>query len=106
MKKIKVSILALSVLVGGAVFASAAEKLIVASTSDITVTNVAPLLWIDLTGDAIPQSPFINTTNVSPASIILVDNDSKGKIFGVVNIIQDFTNLDLIRFRPTLNQPG
>ena len=48
MKKIKVSILALSVLVGGAVFASAAEKVIVASTDNITVTNVAPLIWVSV----------------------------------------------------------
>jgi hypothetical protein len=90
MKKIKV-ILALSVLVGGAVLASAkSSSTLVASTADITVTNVAPLVWIE-TMNAIPQSPFINTTNLSDASIIIVDNDSKGKIFGVVNVVQDFT---------------
>lgn len=92
MKKIKVSLLALSVLVGGAVLASAAksDKSFVASTADITITNVAPITFIDVFNE-IPESPFVNTTNLSPASIIIVDTDSKGKIYGVVNVIKEWT---------------
>ena len=88
MKKMKVSILALSVLVGGAVFASAATKYIVASTSDIVVTNVAPLVWSDV-GD-LPSSPFL-TNNWDSSSIVMVGTDSSGKIGGVVNLIRNWT---------------
>jgi hypothetical protein len=88
MKKIKVSILALSVLVGGAVFASAANKAIVASTSDVTVTNVAPLVWADISD--LPSSPF-TSNNLDNSSIIFVSTDSSGKIEGVVNFIKNWT---------------
>ncbi len=89
MKKIKVSILALSVLVGGAVFASAAEKLFVASTADVLITNVAPIVWSTPYG--IPSSPFLNSpTNLNPDSFVMVDTDTKGKIFGVVSLIKDW----------------
>jgi hypothetical protein len=89
MKKMKVSILALSVLVGGAVFASAADKPIVAGTANVAVTNVAPLLWVETMGQ-IPHSPFVNTTNLNPQSIVIVDTDGSGKISGLVNLIKDW----------------
>jgi len=78
----------LSVLVGGAVFASAADKPIIASTSDIEVTNVAPLVWTDVV--EIPKSAFLNNSNVTyfPG---FVTTDAKGKIIGVANIIKNWT---------------
>jgi hypothetical protein len=92
MKKIKVSILALSVLVGGAVFASAAEKAIVVSTANIVVTNIAPLVWVDV--NDFPTSVFLNTTNLNEDSVGWVDTDSKGKIYGVFNLIKDWTKVE------------
>ena len=92
MKKIKVSILALSVLVGGAVFASAADKLIVASTVDVVVTNVAPLVWVDVS--AFPNSLFLNSTNMSEESTGFVTTDDKGKIIGFANAIKNWTKVE------------
>jgi len=89
MKKMKVSILALSVLVGGAVFASAADKVIVASTSDVAITNVAPLVWSDIS--ELPSSPFTSNTVDTANSIVFVSTDSSGKIEGVVNLIKNWT---------------
>jgi hypothetical protein len=88
MKKMKVSILALSVLVGGAVFASAENKVITASTSDVAVTNVAPLVWSDISD--LPSSPF-TSNNLDNSSIVFVGTDSSGKIEGVVNFIKNWT---------------
>jgi len=97
MKKIKVSILALSVVVGGAVFASAkSSSTIIVSTADIAITNVAPLVWVTpggYTPEALPLSPFLNITNLNPASIVIVNTDTKGKIYGVVNLIKDWTEV-------------
>jgi hypothetical protein len=90
MKKIKVSILALSVLVGGAVFASAADKTITASTSDVVITNVAPLLWVDIF-DSLPSSPFTSNNVDQANSIVFVNTDMSGKIDGVVNLIKNWT---------------
>ena len=80
MKKIKVSILALSVLVGGAVFASAANKAIIVGTSNVEVTNVAPIVFS--TVSELPASPFVNKTNLNSSSIVIVSTDEKGKISG------------------------
>lgn len=85
----KISLLPFAILVGGAVVGSAADKVIVASTSDVAVTNVAPLLWVGVF--TIPASPFVNPSNVSPESIIIVDTDGSGKISGVVNLIKTWT---------------
>jgi hypothetical protein len=89
MKCMKIGILPLAVVVGGAVVGSAADKVTVASTSDVAVTNVVPLLWVGVS--TIPSSYFVNPSNVSPASIIIVDTDGSGKISGVVNLIKTWT---------------
>ena len=85
----KSSILALTVLTAGAVVSAAANQVFVANTSDIAVTNLAPLLWVGVT--TLPSSPFVNPDNVSPASLIIVDTDGSGKISGVVNLIKNWT---------------
>lgn len=89
MKSTKISILALAVLLGEAVVGHAADKVTVASTSDVAVTNAVPLLWVGVS--TIPSSPFVNPSNVSPASIIVVNTDGSGKISGVVNLIKTWT---------------
>jgi hypothetical protein len=88
MKKMKVSILALSVLVGGAVFASAAaSKLAIASTSEVIVSNNVPLTWVNV--DTIPSSPtepaFLTASNVANRAAF-VNTDGGGKITGVLNL--------------------
>jgi hypothetical protein len=85
----KISLLSFAVLVGGVVIGSASDKVIVASTSDVAVTNVVPLLWVGVS--TIPSSYFVNPDNVSPASIIIVDTDGSGKISGAVNLIKTWT---------------
>ena len=83
MKKLKVSILALSVLVGGAVFASAATSATIMSTSDVFLTNApAPLIWSS--PDALPT--FSLFTNVDYQAQV-VNTDGNGKIAGVANIV-------------------
>jgi hypothetical protein len=87
MKKMKVSILALSVLVGGAVFASAANNsLTIANTADISLTNAVPLVWSDVY--RIPTSVFLANTNSQFSGV--VDTDSGGKISGVGNLIKSY----------------
>jgi hypothetical protein len=90
MKKIKVSILALSVLVGGAVFASAAKNnnLTVASTEDITLTNVVPLVYSDVS--TLPTSAFLVLTQGTSFQAAVVNTDSGGKISGVANVVKKY----------------
>jgi len=86
MKKVKVSILALSVLVGGAVFASAANNgLTLASTDDIVLTNAVPMIWSSV--NEVPTSLFLVSSNTF-FSAGIVDTDSGGKITGVGNLIR------------------
>jgi hypothetical protein len=87
MKKIKVSILALSVLVGGAVFASAASSVLLGATSDIALTNAVPLIWSSV--NTLPTSPFLVSSNVS-FEAMFVDTDNGGKIAGVGNVIKRY----------------
>jgi hypothetical protein len=88
MKKIKVSILALSVLVGGAVLASAAkDSNIIGATSDVYLTNAVPLVWYDV--NTAPTSGLLTNLSAGPGSVI--DTDSSGKISGVANIIKSYT---------------
>jgi hypothetical protein len=88
MKKIKVSILALSVLVGGAVFASAASSALVGSTSDVTFTNVPPLVWSDVFD--LPTSKLLSSTNGLDDTASTVYTDASGKIWGVGNILKKY----------------
>lgn len=86
MKKIKLSTLAISVLVGGAVAASAAaSKLAIANTSLLDVTNTA-LTWVDV-GD-VPTSTFLNATNFNMGGP--VGTDGSGKIIGVGALVMDW----------------
>jgi hypothetical protein len=86
MKKIKVSILALSVLVGGAVLASAAkDSNIIGATSDVALTNAVPLVWYDVY--QLPTSPLLGDTN-SSFQAGFIDTDSGGKIAGVGNVVK------------------
>jgi hypothetical protein len=89
MNGVKISLLSVAVLLGGTVAGPAAERVIVASTSDIAVTNVVPLLWVGVS--TIPGSYFANPDNVSTNSIIFVNTDESGKISGVVNLIKTWT---------------
>jgi hypothetical protein len=87
MKKMKVSILALSVLVGGAVLASAANKaLTIASTEDISLTNAIPLVWSDVYD--VPTSVFLVQSNATFYGV--VNTDPNGKISGVGNLIKSY----------------
>ena len=89
MKKIKVSLLALSVLVGGAVLASAASTSIVGATSDIALTNApAPLIWYDVY--TAPTSGLLTNLSVGPGAFI--NTDSSGKIDGVASIVKSYTD--------------
>jgi hypothetical protein len=89
MKKIKVSILALSVLVGGAVFASAANTAILGSTSDVFLTNApAPLIWSGVYD--LPTSALLNPDKGLSFQAGIVDTDDGGKISGVGNIIKKY----------------
>jgi len=89
MKKVKVSILALSVLVGGAVLASASSKsLTIANTTDISLTNAVPLAWSDVFD--VPTSLFLVQSNASFNGV--VNTDSSGKITGVGNLIKTYWN--------------
>jgi hypothetical protein len=85
MKKIKVSILALSVLVGGAVLASAASSSIIGATSDVALTNTVPLVWYDV--NQLPTSLLLGDTN-SSFQAGFIDTDSGGKIAGVGNVVK------------------
>jgi hypothetical protein len=88
MKKIKVSILALSVLVGGAVFASAANSAILGSTSDVTLTNAVPLIWSDVF--TLPTSVLLNPNQGVSFEAMTVATDEGGKIAGAGNIIKRY----------------
>jgi hypothetical protein len=89
MKKIKVSILALSVLVGGAVFASAANNsAILGSTTDVVLTNSVPLIWSGVYD--LPTSALLNPNQGVSSEVMVVDTDDGGKIAGVGNIIKRY----------------
>jgi len=89
MKKIKVIVVALAVLAGGAVLASAkSSSTIIANTASPIITNVAPLIWIDVR--ELPTSLFLNDTNLNSDSFSIVNTDNKGKITGVFNAIKDW----------------
>jgi hypothetical protein len=88
MKKIKVSILALSVLVGGAVFASAASSTLVGSTSDVTLTSVPPLAFSEVFD--LPTSALLNATNGFDTTFTDVFTDASGKIWGVGNVLKRY----------------
>lgn len=85
----KVSILALSVLVGGAVFASAADSVIIGSTSDVYLTNTpAPLIWSEVY--RLPTSALLNPERGISFEAAVVDTDDGGKISGAGNIIKRY----------------
>ncbi len=87
MKKIKVSILALSVLVGGAVFASAASSATILSTTDVILTNApAPLIWSSVI-NTLPTGILFTNVDFAPA---IVTTDAGGKISGVANIMKSY----------------
>jgi hypothetical protein len=89
MKKIKVSILALSVLVGGAVFASAASSSTILSTSDVFLTNTpTPIVWSAVYD--IPTSALLNPDKGVSFQAGVVDTDNGGKISGAGNIIKKY----------------
>lgn len=88
MKKIKVSILALSVLVGGAVFASAASSALLGSTSDVSLTNAVPLIWSDVF--TLPTSVLLNPNQGVSFEAMTVATDEGGKIAGAGNIIKRY----------------
>jgi hypothetical protein len=89
MKKIKVSILALSVLVGGAVFASAADTAILGSTTDVALTNApAPLIWYGVYD--LPTSALLDPEKGVSFEASVVDTDDGGKIAGVGNIVKRY----------------
>jgi hypothetical protein len=88
MKKIKVSILALSVLVGGAVLASAAKSSVtVGATSLVEITNATPLVYLSV--GTLPTGGIFDKTNTQFVAAA-VDTDGSGKISGVANL-QNFT---------------
>lgn len=85
----KVSILALSVLVGGAVLASAANsKFVIANSSYISITNT-PLIWS--TVSQLPTSVFYSAdaTNLNTYASY-VDTDGSGKIDGIGNVVRQW----------------
>lgn len=90
MKQIKVSILALSVLVGGAVFASAASIAILGSTTEVVLTNApAPLIWYSVE-DELPTSALLNPERGVRFEATVVDTDDGGKVSGAGNIIKRY----------------
>jgi hypothetical protein len=82
--------LALSVLVGGAVFASAASSSVtILSTSDVILTNApAPLIWSSVSD--LPTSALFNPDTGVSAEAMMVDTDNGGKIAGVANILKKY----------------
>lgn len=47
MKNTKISLSSFAVLVEGPIIGYASDKVVVASTADVAVTNAVPLLWVD-----------------------------------------------------------
>jgi len=82
--------LALSVLVGGAVFASAASSAILGATTDVVLTNApAPLIWSQVFNH-IPTSALLNPDNGLSLQASYITTDNAGKIWGVGNIIKSY----------------
>ena len=79
MKNLKVSILALSVLVGGAVFASAASSAVILSTSDVVLDDVCRLI-VGYVGNLFSTSVLFTVCTDFDTNATIVTTDAGGKI--------------------------